>query len=344
MCNSSHSAPIHILDDISLLNIFYHDRLAIFDVDEGDIAHIAGGEDWVSEQWWYKLAHVCHRWRNLVLGSPSYLHLCLVCACGTPVADSPPLPLVIDYIFADGEITAEEEEGIILALTLRDRVRRVRLRAPISNLQMLIGMAIDGEYPVLEHLIMEPPMRNSSEATTLMLPEAFQAPRLRHLSLRSFALPIRSRLLTTAAGLVTLILYVGHPNTYIQPSTLHQWLSGMPQLETLLITFLYLTAHRDADVQLMRVTLPNLRWFGFQGVDIYMGAVLRRIIAPRLERLSIQFFKQSAYSAPHLLRFINTSKNFKFDSAVFEFDRDVVRAKVYPPEDLPRRPRRLPFR
>ena len=62
-----------------------------------------------------KLAHVCQRWRNLILGSASYLDLCLVCTSGKPVADmltlSPPLPLIIDYDSENGDIGAEDEEG-----------------------------------------------------------------------------------------------------------------------------------------------------------------------------------------------------------------------------------------
>ena len=77
-----------------------------------------GGVRWIGERWWYRLAHVCQRWRNLILGSASSLGLCLVCTYGTPVADmlvhSPPLPLVIDYRIRG--ITAEDEEAILLAL------------------------------------------------------------------------------------------------------------------------------------------------------------------------------------------------------------------------------------
>jgi hypothetical protein len=92
-------------------------------------------------RWWYKLTHVCQRWRNLILGSASYLDLSLVCTRCTPVADmlahSLPLPLDIDYP-DKYHITTEEEEEAILALRQRDRVRRVRLRIPITNLQKLI--------------------------------------------------------------------------------------------------------------------------------------------------------------------------------------------------------------
>jgi hypothetical protein len=63
------------------------------------------------------------------------------------LAHSPPLPLVIDY--EDRDITAKDEEAIILALEQRDRVRRIRFYIPVLQLQRLI-IAIDGEYPILE--------------------------------------------------------------------------------------------------------------------------------------------------------------------------------------------------
>jgi hypothetical protein len=81
--------------------------------------------------------------------------VCLVCTHGTPVADmlahSPPLPLVIDYFFSDHDDITAEEEGIILALEQRDRVRRIR-SMPLPNLQKFV-VAIDEEYPMLEYLI-----------------------------------------------------------------------------------------------------------------------------------------------------------------------------------------------
>ena len=43
------------------------------------------------------------------------------------LAHSPPLPLVVDYGDKFGDVTAEDEEGTILALKQRGRVLRVRL-------------------------------------------------------------------------------------------------------------------------------------------------------------------------------------------------------------------------
>ena len=251
------------------------------------------------------------------------------------LAHSPPLPLIIDYSDAVWKFTTEDEEGIILILKHRDRVRRIRLWIPVSNLQKVI-MAIDEEYPILEYLIIENSPKDRS--TTLRLPETLQAPQLRHLLLKGFALSIGSRLLTTAVGIIKFCLFMDHPSTYFRPNTLLHWISFMPQLETLLIIFLFPVPNRDVERQLMHtpivthVTLPNLRWFGFQGVSAYMEAVVSRITTPHLEKLDIEFFKQLTFSVPRLLQFLNITESLKFDSAKFEFYSDEVHVEVYPRE------------
>jgi hypothetical protein len=173
--------------------------------------------------------------RGLILGSASYLGLCLVCTYRTPLADmlahSPPLPLVVDY--NNDKITAKDEEAILLALEQRDRVRRIRLAIPVLKLQRLI-MAIDGEYPSLECLILGVPSEERS--TVLVLPETLEAPHLRHVAI-DCSIPIRFQLLTTAAGLVTLHLALYHPSTYFQPTVLLQSLSLMPNWRCSLSSF-----------------------------------------------------------------------------------------------------------
>jgi hypothetical protein len=252
------------------------------------------------------------------------------------LAHSPPLALVIDYFQGDKGIAAEEE-GIILALGQRNRVRRVRLGVPLPILQKLI-MAIDEEYPVLEYLIMA--QSSGDHSTALVLPETFQVPHLRHLMLLGFALPTNSRLLATAVGLITLSLYMD-PSTYFQPSTLLQWISLMPQLEMLLIASLFPvpTGNRDVETQLMHTsittyfTLPNLRWFAFQGGSAYLEAVVSRITTPRLEKFSIEFFKQITFSVPRLAQFMNSTRHLKFDSVKFEFSDEQISVEFYPHEE-----------
>ena len=249
------------------------------------------------------------------------------------LAHSPPLPLVIDY-FQDEGITAEEE-ALIAALAKRDRVRRVRLGLPIPNLQRLV-MAINGEYPVLEYLIMAHSPDDDSKG--LMLPETFQAPHLRHLMLLGFALPMGSRLLTTAVDLITLCLFM-EKSSYFQPSTLLQWFSSMPQLEMLMIASLSPVSNRDVEWQLMHtqitthVTLPNLRWFAFQGGSAYLEAVVGRITAPRLEQFGIEFFEQLTFSVPCLLQFMNKTRHLRPGSAKFEFASEDVCVEFYSREE-----------
>ena len=218
--NRPHIPSIHILDDDSLLRILFLCRLVLFGEVEDDYLYSLQERECTHGRWWYKLTHVCRRWRYLVFASASHLRLCLVCTHGTPVADmlahSPPLPLIIHFANRPGEMTAEDEEGIILALQHRDRVRRIRLRIPIPNLQKVL-LTMDDEFPMLEYLDIGRLIKHNM---SFVLPKTFQAPHLRHLILRNFAIPIRSPLLTPAVGLVTLSLQWIHSSAYFCPNDL----------------------------------------------------------------------------------------------------------------------------
>ena len=341
MGNRTHTASIHILDDDSLLYLFNLHRPFLLGEDENDEARIMGGNrQWADERWWYQLAHVCQRWRSLILGSASYLGLSLVCLEGTPVANmlthSPPLPLVIDYNVEEyHDITAEDEEGMIFALKQRDRVRRIRLLMPVTILRKLI-MVVDEEYPILEYIVIMPRPQIEDYSPILTFPETLQAPHLRHLTMTGFTLPIGSRLLTDAVGLVTLCLIMDHPHTYFHPNTLLRWLSFMPQLETLVILFVSTNPNGDLEGQLTHtpiiapVTLPNLRYFMFGGVKDDLEALVHRIIIPCPLKLRLIFFHQFSFFVPRLLEFMNITENLSFDSVEFEFSERQVYMEVYP--------------
>jgi hypothetical protein len=87
----------------------------------------------------------------------------------------------------------------------------------------------------------------------------------------------------------------------------------MPQLETLDLAFLPIPNH-DVERQLSHtpimthVTLPNLRWFAFQGVSTYLEALLARITTPLFEN-----------PVPFLLQFMRGTESHRFKSARLGF-------------------------
>ena len=255
------------------------------------------------------------------------------------LAHSPPLPLVIDYHVpgaSDFYISTEEKDRIILALERRDRIRRIRFTIFVRDLQNLI-MFIDKEYPLLEYLLIGPPVEGMT--TALTLPETLQAPRLRHLELSRFALPVGSQLFPTVVGLVTLTLIMGYPYTDFRPNVVLRWLSFMPQLERLSIVILNPIPNEDVESQLIhtpiltRVTLPILRWFNFHGGSAFEEALVRRMTTPRLERLRIWFVEQPTFTVPSLLQFINATKHSTFDSVKVAFFSTEISVGVKHRED-----------
>jgi hypothetical protein len=279
-----------------LLNVFHFYRLAYpeeYQDEEG-----RRWFNWFRQRWWYKLAHVCRLWRNLILGSPSQLNLNLLCSYGMPVADmlahSPSLPLTICYHHIDREITAEDESGILLALSHRNRVRYVCFRMPSPNLKNFIP-AMDNEFPILEQLYID-----SRTEEVFSIPITFQAPKLHRLILWApVSPPIGSPLLTTTAGLVTLIIDKIPEPAYLPPNYLLTWLSFMPLLEMLSICFYFPLPDPDTvepEGQLLQtpnmnqVTLSDLDWFVFQGPGAYFDGLFARISAPSLKVLDVFLF------------------------------------------------------
>ena len=316
--NRIFGTSIHTLDDDSLLNILDLYQPTLLDNDEyqDDDRRILQGGEWDRERWWCNLTHVCRRWRYLIRGSASCLGLGLICTYGTPVADmlahSPPLPLIIDYIDLDREITAEDEQGLTVALQHRDRVRRIRLWMSVLALRKFIRI-IDNEFPKLEYLYIRPAINDN---VGLMPFKKIKAPNLHHLVLFNFAFPIGSPLLITAVGLVTLSLQRIPRSAHFHPNDLLQRLALMAQLEVLGIDFRSPVPNLGVVSSIMtHVTLPNLRWFGFCGVIAYLEALLSRMTTPFLEKLQIEFPDQPTFSVPHLPEFISTAMNLNFSSA-----------------------------
>jgi hypothetical protein len=102
-----------------------------------------------------------------------------------PIADmlahSPPLPLVLDYGDGDRDVTLEDEDGILLALRHRHRVRHIRFSMPASGLRRLVAV-LDGEFIMLEKLYIKP-LADCDNG--LSLPDTFKAPHVCHFAVRN---------------------------------------------------------------------------------------------------------------------------------------------------------------
>jgi hypothetical protein len=244
------------------------------------------------------------------------------------------IPLIIDHFFNNYEITAEDEKGIGLALQHRDRVRRIRLKGTAPILQKLISF-LDGQFSILECLLVVPRWWPFDEIGKF--PESFRAPHLRHVFLTKTDISIGSPLLTTTTSLVTLSLDSIPQSAYFDPDTLLQRVSLMPQLEILRICF-YTDSLTHIEAQLLRtpimtpITLPNLRWLGFQGSSSYLEAILPIITQPLLEKLQVYFFDQLAYSIPHLQQFMSTAENLWPNAVTLAFHTRCVEVMAYPHE------------
>ncbi|KAI0247538.1 hypothetical protein BJV78DRAFT_909243 [Lactifluus subvellereus] len=293
-------SPIHTLNDDVLLDVFClcEPPSGIRVEEEGDRIWVRRPMDYQNLHWWYKLAHVCRRWRYLILASSSRLRLHLLCQPLTPVANmithSPPLPLAIE---CDGdELTAKEQEGMLYALQHCDRVRHIALEMSNATLQRLI-MAMDKQFPILERLF----IRSWGDNESMIFPETFQAPHLRYLVLWG-AVPAGFPF-TTTMNLVTLAFHDIPATASFSPSSLFTRLSLIPQLESLSISFdPHLINLLDVDSQLSNIQ------------------IMSQISTPLLKTPRINLLPQHPpLAVPHLLRFVSASENLAFRTVLLSF-------------------------
>ncbi|KAI9456029.1 hypothetical protein BJY52DRAFT_1384085 [Lactarius psammicola] len=305
---------IKTLNDDVLLSIFDHYR-----PDEERSRKLRLG--------WFKLAHVCRRWRHLIYQSAFYLDAHILCTKGAPVVDTlyllPPLPLVID--FQSTIIRARDELGISHALRLHNRVRRIDLHIPPSSLRKSLVL-LDEPFPRLERLSLS---STADEATNLIIPKTFRAPNLRYLKLLGINLSNELPLLSSTVSLVTLTLENIRDSGYFLPKHLITCLRSFRQLEELSIGFSTPLSHSIAERELLDalespVTLPKLKIFTFSGVGAYLETLIAQIRAPILERLNITLFDQVAFALPHLSHFTNTTESLTLPVAEIIFEREAV--------------------
>ncbi|KAI9464458.1 hypothetical protein BJY52DRAFT_819785 [Lactarius psammicola] len=268
---------------------------------------------WNSRDGWFKLAHVCLRWRRVVLSSSSRLHVYLLF---TPRRSStavvlrrlPPLPILVDYCVKTW--TKKGEHLLLAALRQRSRVRGIVLQTPYTDAAKLLRV-LNHPFPELESLEIRPSYPYDSNCE--LIPATFlsgSAPSLRRLTLQDGIPRCLSSLLSSATGLVELALALKSSPPVASLLTNLQRMSCLRRLE-LNVYYQPGTKYFDTDSPPSAgpgdvVPLSNLTDLIFTGHRLYLKALVVGLAAPSLQRLDAELCGHSLRFSPipHLCKFI----------------------------------------
>ena len=275
------------------------------------------------------------------------------CTNGSPMVNTldhfPMLPLFVYYSyyslhdFAPDTVPTRKQDELWIchALRLHGRIRHITLALSPSILHKLLTH-MNEKFPILEHLSLScSSSPDSGHRLPRILPKAFLAPNLLHLTLIGIGLPKRLRMLTSAVSLVTLELSRIQSSSYIRPRLLVARLRSLPLLEELTIGFSIPIPHPSTERELLGenrapITLPSLKSLEFHGVGVYLESLVAQIRVPLLEQLSIMLFNQIAFVLPHLFYLINNTEVFKLSSATVNFHHNEVFISMNHDHDLGR--------
>ena len=324
-CTAAGQVTVDVLPDGVLLYIFdcYVSRALC------DLSRI----EWIYA--WHTLVHVCRRWRDVVFGSPRRLNMQLYCTARTPVRETmdvwPALPIVI---FGDGLSTSTSgADNIIAALQRNDRVCELGLWDVTSSQLEKIAAVMQEPFPVLTSLGLQwhSPIEDTVTSSPPVVPDSFMggsAPLLRSLHLNRIPFPGLPKLVSSATGLVHLLLSNIPHSGYVSPDALVTCLSALTSLKDLTFEFQSPRSRPDRVRRRppppMRRSLPALTRFSFKGVSEYLEDFVARIDTPQLDRLSITFFNQLIFDTPHLSQFISRIPKFQSPDEARTVFRDSV--------------------
>ena len=283
--------------------------------------------DWNNRNGWFKLAHVCHNWRCIVLASSTRLQLRLFFTDRTPtraavLAGLPPLPIIVAYhdvsvAWTVGRLGSENR--LISALRYPDRVCKIALKITYSN-RNTITKALDCAFPSLEALEL-----HNTGVPAFSLPPTFlmtTAKSLRRLKLPGASLTSLTTLLSATTALVDLTLGINTvfspPQGVLFPSLQDLFQPSPPQSVSLSSLLQNLTRLRHLDVSVQSfhsshtrsispvkttgvVSLAELNHFRFQGHTTEVEELVAGLATPSLQTLHVTLnCGNSAFKIPHL--------------------------------------------
>ncbi|KAH9958068.1 hypothetical protein BC827DRAFT_1385343 [Russula dissimulans] len=292
---------------------------------------------------WQMLAHVCPRWRQIILASPGHLDLRLTCTERTPVKEMldvfPAFPITISYQHHAPPLhrtgTPQDWRNIIAALEFRDQACWISLSGLTSYLLERFVVVMQEPFPALTFLELK--SNEGSDEMMPVLPGAFlggSAPRLEYLILRGIPFPTLPMILFSTNDLVSLHLADIPGTGYISPEALATCLSVLPRLTWLIITFKSPTppclTGRWPPPQTCP-TLPSLIALVFRGVTDYLEDLVSRINTPLLNLIDTQFFDQLTFDTPQLFQLIGRTRKLRSPKrATVSFYHNLVKIVLGP--------------
>jgi hypothetical protein len=305
---------IHDLSDDVLLEIFDLYRQTF-----GDQLKV-----WNNKNGWFKLVHVCHNWRSVVLASPSRLQLRLYFAGDTTrTSDSTNalvierllhLPIIVDFLNVSW--CAGGLERLISALRYPDRVSSIGLVGSYNHMDLdKIAEALDLPFPTLESLELrslnnlEPVLSATSLMTSIRS--------LRHLRLFHVYPPCIFQLLSVTRTLVDLTLLVSSVFYQTNGASLLTHLQHMPHLRNLQMTTFATLSSIEEKPPIITVLLAELTCFHFFGDCAQTEWFVAGFDTPSLREFHITAVDLDARGISHTFDIPYLSKFIRVTGVVF---------------------------
>ena len=269
---------------------------------------------WCTKNGWFKLVHVCHKWRCVVLASRHRLRLLLVFAESTPTRAAAlesqslsHLPIIVDYTKISWNPSARTR--LASALRYRNRVVKISINGSPKDFDKVCE-TLDVSLPALGSLELhnmkdniEYILQASSFMTSIRSLQHLRVVNMRQLS--SF-LPI----LSVTRALVILDLTVDELFHQSEGASLLTHLQCIPRLRYLRVFRQYHFSNSLEKPPITTVLLAELSDFYFSGKFIEIEWFVAGLITPSLRRLHISATiqpLQDTLDIPHLSKFIRVA-------------------------------------
>ena len=260
---------------------------------------------WNNKNGWFKLAHVCHNWRSVVLASPSRLRLRLYFASNTPTRAVAlerllHLPIIVDYSSVIWKGSAPKR--FTSALRYPARVCRIAIRGS-NKTPDTIAEALDIPFPALESLELHSMTMTGIERVIRSPSFMTSIQSLRHLRLEGMLLTSVLPFLSVTRSLVDLTLNIDKV-FLTKAASLLAHIQHMPHLRNLRVSSQPYFSQGSPPTT--SIILPELTCFRFVGECTQVEWFVSGLDTPNLRKFHISIMHRSrGLDIPYLTKFIS---------------------------------------